>query len=333
MGALSLTASKPHRSGVSRRLVPGVTHVRYPDVYRGCEGGPQDAEAFALGCARLHRRQIVQNDSRSGRGRGNFRRAYPRRGRIRGCSYGLHAGVACGSATSTASCWWWTKSSVASAAPANGLRSSTPACILTSFACAKGIASGMPLGVTMSKAEVMDWIPGSHASTFGGNPVCIAAALATLDVIEKEGLLRNSQEVGDYMRKTHGGLAEEAQDSRRCSRARPDDWGRDRERSEDPRIRCQRSAIALSNWPSSAASCFLAAARARSHLAAADRHQGRSRRRHGRAWKSRSRRREKARKSLELKASGRRAMWNGTVESIHIASAAEGPTQALVRRG
>jgi 4-aminobutyrate aminotransferase len=66
---------------------------------------------------------------------------------------------------------------------------------------AKGIASGMPLGVTMSKAEVMDWIPGSHASTFGGNPVCIAAALATLDVIEKEGLLRNSQEVGDYMRK------------------------------------------------------------------------------------------------------------------------------------
>jgi 4-aminobutyrate aminotransferase len=66
---------------------------------------------------------------------------------------------------------------------------------------AKGIASGMPLGVTMSKADVMDWIPGSHASTFGGNPVCIAAALATLDVIEKEDLLRNSQEVGDHMRK------------------------------------------------------------------------------------------------------------------------------------
>ena len=66
---------------------------------------------------------------------------------------------------------------------------------------AKGIASGMPLGVTMSKADIMDWMPGSHASTFGGNPVCIAAALATLDVIEKEGLLRNSQEVGDHMLK------------------------------------------------------------------------------------------------------------------------------------
>ena len=66
---------------------------------------------------------------------------------------------------------------------------------------AKGIASGMPLGVTMSRAEIMDWVPGSHASTFGGNPVCIAAALATLDVIEKEGLLHNSAEVGNHMLK------------------------------------------------------------------------------------------------------------------------------------
>jgi 4-aminobutyrate aminotransferase len=66
---------------------------------------------------------------------------------------------------------------------------------------AKGIASGMPLGVVMTKAEVMDWVPGSHASTFGGNPVCIAAALATLDVIEKEGLLAHSAELGNHMLK------------------------------------------------------------------------------------------------------------------------------------
>ncbi len=66
---------------------------------------------------------------------------------------------------------------------------------------AKGIASGMPLGITMSRAEIMDWVPGSHASTFGGNPVCIAAAMATLDVIEKEGLLKNSAEVGAHMLK------------------------------------------------------------------------------------------------------------------------------------
>jgi len=55
--------------------------------------------------------------------------------------------------------------------------------------------------VTMTRAEIMDWVPGSHASTFGGNPVCIAAALATLDVIEKENLLKNSAEVGAHMMK------------------------------------------------------------------------------------------------------------------------------------
>jgi len=66
---------------------------------------------------------------------------------------------------------------------------------------AKGIASGMPLGITMSRADIMDWVPGSHASTFGGNPVCIAAALATLDVIENESLMRNATEVGNHMLK------------------------------------------------------------------------------------------------------------------------------------
>ncbi len=52
MGALSLTASKPQQKRRFAPLVPGVTHVRYPDVYRGCAGGAQDGEAFALGCAR-----------------------------------------------------------------------------------------------------------------------------------------------------------------------------------------------------------------------------------------------------------------------------------------
>jgi 4-aminobutyrate aminotransferase len=47
----------------------------------------------------------------------------------------------------------------------------------------------------------MNWVPGSHASTFGGNPVSIAAALATLDVIEREGLIRNAEAVGNHIRK------------------------------------------------------------------------------------------------------------------------------------
>ena len=50
----------------------------------------------------------------------------------------------------------------------------------------------------MSKAEIMDWVPGSHASTFGGNPVCIAAALATMDLIESE-YMENARRMGDYL--------------------------------------------------------------------------------------------------------------------------------------
>jgi 4-aminobutyrate aminotransferase len=68
---------------------------------------------------------------------------------------------------------------------------------------AKGIASGMPLGICMTKAEIMDWVPGSHASTFGGNPVCIAAALATMNVIEREGL-QNAATVGAKMMERMG---------------------------------------------------------------------------------------------------------------------------------
>ena len=63
---------------------------------------------------------------------------------------------------------------------------------------AKGIASGMPLGICMSRAEIMDWVPGSHASTFGGNPISIAAALATMDVLEREGI-DNAARVGGLM--------------------------------------------------------------------------------------------------------------------------------------
>lgn len=51
---------------------------------------------------------------------------------------------------------------------------------------AKGIASGMPLGAIVAKAPIMNWPPGSHASTFGGNPVACRAALATLDLLERE---------------------------------------------------------------------------------------------------------------------------------------------------
>jgi 4-aminobutyrate aminotransferase len=200
MGALSLTASKPQQKRGFSPLVPGVTHVRYPDVYRGCEGGPQDAEKFALGCARyiedklfktiLAPEEVAAIFVEPIQGEGGYvvaptifmqelRRICDKHGILLVLDE-VQSGIG------RTGKWF--------AVEHAGVHPDI-VCI------AKGIASGMPLGITLSKADIMDWVPGSHASTFGGNPVCIAAALATLDVIEKEGLLRNSQEVGDHMMK------------------------------------------------------------------------------------------------------------------------------------
>jgi len=66
------------------------------------------------------------------------------------------------------------------------------------MALAKGIASGMPLGATIARAEIMDWEAGSHASTFGGNPVSCQAALATIQLLE-ESLMANAAVQGERM--------------------------------------------------------------------------------------------------------------------------------------
>ena len=63
---------------------------------------------------------------------------------------------------------------------------------------AKGIGSGMPIGVCTAKAEIMDWHKGAHASTFGGNPVAIASALKTIELLEN-GLVDNARDVGAYL--------------------------------------------------------------------------------------------------------------------------------------
>jgi len=199
MGALSLTASKPQQKRRFSPLVPGVTHISYPDVYRAGVG-PQDAEKFALGCARyiedklfktiLPPEEVAAIFVEPIQGEGGYvvaptifmqelRRICDKHGILLVLDE-VQSGIG------RTGKWF--------AVEHTGVH--------PDIVCmAKGIASGMPLGVTLSKADVMDWIPGSHASTFGGNPVCIAAALATLDVIEKEGLLRNSQEVGEHMMK------------------------------------------------------------------------------------------------------------------------------------
>jgi 4-aminobutyrate aminotransferase len=63
---------------------------------------------------------------------------------------------------------------------------------------AKGIASGMPLGAIIAREDLMTWEHGAHGSTFGGNPVSCAAALATIDLVEN-GLMQNATAVGEVL--------------------------------------------------------------------------------------------------------------------------------------
>ena len=193
MGALSLTASKPQQRRRFAPLVPGVTHVAYPDVYRK---GEQDA----LACARYIEEKLFKTTLppeevaaifvEPVQGEGGYvpaptvfmqelRRICDRHG-ILLVADEVQSGIG------RTGKWW--------AIQHTGVQ--------PDIVCmAKGIASGMPLSVTLTKAEIMDWVPGSHASTFGGNPVCIASALATLDVIEREGLLGNTEAVGNHMQR------------------------------------------------------------------------------------------------------------------------------------
>jgi 4-aminobutyrate aminotransferase len=197
MGALSLTASKPQQKRRFAPLVPGVTHVRYPYAYRGCTGGPQEEEAFALGCARyieeklfktiLPPEEVAAIFVEPIQGEGGYVVAptnFLRELRAICDRHGiLLVADEVQSGAGRTGKWW--------AIEHSGVE--------PDIVCmAKGIASGMPLGVCVSRAEIMDWVPGSHASTFGGNPVSIAAALATMNVLEREAI-GNAGRVGAKM--------------------------------------------------------------------------------------------------------------------------------------
>jgi len=197
MGALSLTGSKPQQKRRFSPLVPGVTHIRYPYAYRGCSGGPQEEEAFSLGCARYIEEKLfktilapeevaaifvepIQGEGGYVVAPTNFMqelRAICDRHGILLVADEVQSGVG------RTGKWW--------AVEHSGVEPDI-VCI------AKGIASGMPLGICMTRAEIMDWVPGSHASTFGGNPVSIAAALATMDIVQREAM-GNAARVGGMM--------------------------------------------------------------------------------------------------------------------------------------
>jgi 4-aminobutyrate aminotransferase len=203
MGALSLTASKPQQKRRFAPLVPGVTHVRYPYAYRGCTGGPQEEEAFSLGCARYIEEKIfktivppeevaaifvepIQGEGGYVVAPDNFLREL--RGICDRHGILLVADEVQSGAGRTGK--WW-------AIEHSGVQ--------PDIVCmAKGIASGMPLGVCMSRAEIMDWVPGSHASTFGGNPVSLAAAIATVNILEREGISNAAKVGGKILERLQG---------------------------------------------------------------------------------------------------------------------------------
>ncbi len=94
---------------------------------------------------------------------------------------------------------------------------------------AKGLGSGMPIGACTARADIMDWHKGAHASTFGGNPVALTAALKTIELLEG-GLVENSREVGAYLEAGLNKLKEKYDCHRRCSRPRHDARRRIRQR-------------------------------------------------------------------------------------------------------
>jgi 4-aminobutyrate aminotransferase len=197
MGALSLTASRAVQRKGFGTLLSGVFHTPYPDTYRGTYGvRPDHASEDCLGYLQneLFRRRVDPTEVAGIfiepiQGEGGYLPAPPEflQGLREICTkYGiLLVADEVQSGMGRTGKWW--------AVDYAGIE---PDIICT----AKGIASGMPLSAMIARADVMDWTRGAHASTFGGNPVCIAASLATLDLLEGK-YIANAARMGDYIMK------------------------------------------------------------------------------------------------------------------------------------
>jgi 4-aminobutyrate aminotransferase len=205
MGSLSLTASKPVQRRGFGSLLSGVFHVPYPNPYRCPYGHP--AQSCCTDCAAFLEAQLFKKviDPREVaavfiepiQGEGGYLPAACEflRDLRRICNeYGiLLVADEVQSGMGRTGKWW--------ASDHCGLE---PDILCT----AKGIASGMPLSATIAPARIMDWPPGAHASTFGGNPVSIAAALATMKLLETQ-YIENARCMGEYLLGRLGGWPEE----------------------------------------------------------------------------------------------------------------------------
>ncbi len=196
MGSLSLTGSKYVQRARMGPFMPGVTHIPYANCYR-CDYGKQ-VETCAVECVKVLEDRIFKTIVPAQevaaivlepvQGEGGYvvppqkffdeLAAVARRNGILLVCDEVQSGMG-----RTGKMW---------ASEHFGM---TPDIL----AAAKGIASGMPLSATIARADVMQWRSGAHASTFGGNPVSIAASLATIELLEQE-LLDNAARIGAHMR-------------------------------------------------------------------------------------------------------------------------------------
>ena len=195
LGALSLTASKAIQRKGFGPLIPGVVHAEFPNPYRRPDG--VSAADHAASCVRAIEeelfRTIVPAEEVAAivvepiQGEGGYvipHRAFFEELARLASKHGIllvfdevQSGMG-----RTGKMW------------ASDHFGVTPDILVV----AKGIASGLPLSAMIARREVMNWPPGAHASTFGGNPVAVAAALATIDLLERE-LIANAASVGGHI--------------------------------------------------------------------------------------------------------------------------------------
>jgi 4-aminobutyrate aminotransferase len=195
MGALSLTASKAVQRKGFGALLAGVFHIPYPNSYRCPYGHPSPCngvEAATFLEREIFKRMVDPEEVAAIfiepiQGEGGYvpapkeffvelQRICRKHGILLVCDE-VQSGMG------RTGKWWACDHSE----------------IEPDILCvAKGIASGMPLSATIARASLMDWKPGAHASTFGGNPVCVAAALATMDLLETQ-YIENARRVGGYL--------------------------------------------------------------------------------------------------------------------------------------
>ncbi len=195
MGALSLTGSKAKQKAHFGALVPGVTHVDYPNPFRQQAGPPaayHDAVDYIENT--LFKKNVPPDEVAAIivepiQGEGGYivppedfhprLRALTKKFGILLIADEVQSGMGRTGRMFAMEHW--------------GVEPD----IMT---LAKGIASGLPLGAVIARAELMSWAPGSHGTTFGGNPVSCAAALATIELLET-GLMQNAEDRGEHLKK------------------------------------------------------------------------------------------------------------------------------------